>query len=43
MYMMSQSIEISANIEKSLQKSAPGVLDTYKACLEFLEDIEIND
>lgn len=43
MNMMIQSIEISTNIEKSLQKSAPGVLDTYKAYLEFLEDIEISD
>jgi hypothetical protein len=41
--MMSQSIEISTNIKKSLQKSAPDVLDTYKSCLELLEDIEIND
>lgn len=43
MNMMNQPLEISTNIKKSLQKSAPGVLDTYKSCLELLEDIEIND
>ena len=40
---MSQSIEISTNIKKSLEKSAPGVLDAYQSYLELLEDIEIND
>lgn len=40
---MTQSIQISEEIKKSLKYNCPEVLDYYKSLLEVLEDIEIHD
>ena len=40
---MAQSIQISKEIKKSLQRDAPEILDSYESCMKMLEDIEIHD
>lgn len=40
---VSQTIEISKSIKKSLQQNAPMVFESYLYHLEILEDIEINE
>lgn len=40
---MVQSIQISKEIKKSLQRNVPEILDSYQLCMKMLEDIEIHD
>ncbi|WP_299291217.1 hypothetical protein [Nitrosopumilus sp.] len=40
---MDNTIQISKEIKRTLEKNAPEILETYQSCMDALEDIEIKD